>query len=177
MYTAKGQLDRDALIRQYQPLVRKLAHHMMAKLPASVQVDDLIQVGLIGLSEALSRYEAAQGVQFKTSVFRSLAEKGIELRRESVRRARERDSMVTFFVYIQPDGRVSCTVNAVNQPGLVSSLEYANEQEMPEVMQDRMAVLRFTDSAVFLPEVGKRVKGGFWLLLNAAEVASAFPRT
>ena len=66
MYTAKGQLDRDALIRQYQPLVRKLAHHMMAKLPASVQVDDLIQVGLIGLSEALTRFEAAQGVQFET---------------------------------------------------------------------------------------------------------------
>ena len=66
MYTAKGQLDRDAMIRQYQPLVRRLAHHMMAKLPASVEVDDLIQVGLIGLSEALSRYEAAQGVQFET---------------------------------------------------------------------------------------------------------------
>ena len=66
MYTAKGQLDRNALIRQYQPLVRKLAHHMMAKLPASVQVDDLIQVGLIGLSEALTRYEATQGVQFET---------------------------------------------------------------------------------------------------------------
>ena len=66
MYTAKGQLDRNAMIRQYQPLVRKLAHHMMAKLPASVEVDDLIQVGLIGLSEALSRYEAAQGVQFET---------------------------------------------------------------------------------------------------------------
>jgi RNA polymerase sigma factor for flagellar operon FliA len=66
MYTAKGQLDRNALIRQYQPLVRKLAHHMMAKLPANVQVDDLIQVGLIGLSEALSRYESTQGVQFET---------------------------------------------------------------------------------------------------------------
>lgn len=65
-YTAKGQLDRNALIKQYQPLVRKLAHHMMVKLPANVQVDDLIQVGLIGLSEALSRYEAAQGVQFET---------------------------------------------------------------------------------------------------------------
>lgn len=66
MYTAKGQLDRNALIRQYQPLVQKLAHHMMAKLPANVQVDDLIQVGLIGLSEALSRFEATQGVQFET---------------------------------------------------------------------------------------------------------------
>jgi RNA polymerase sigma factor for flagellar operon FliA len=66
MYTAKGQLDRSALIKQYQPLVRRLAHHMMAKLPPSVEVDDLIQVGLIGLSDALSRYEASQGVQFET---------------------------------------------------------------------------------------------------------------
>ena len=66
MYTAKGHLDRDALIRQYSPLVRRLAHHMMVKLPASVQVDDLIQVGLIGLTDALTRYEAAQGVQFET---------------------------------------------------------------------------------------------------------------
>jgi RNA polymerase sigma factor for flagellar operon FliA len=66
MYTAKGQLDRNAMIRQYQPLVRKLAHHMMAKLPPSVEVDDLIQVGLIGLADALSRFEAAQGVQFET---------------------------------------------------------------------------------------------------------------
>ena len=66
MYTANGQLNRNDMIRQYQPLVRRLAHHMMAKLPANVQVDDLIQVGLIGLSEALTRYEAAQGVQFET---------------------------------------------------------------------------------------------------------------
>lgn len=66
MYTAKGQLDRNALIKQYQPLVRRLAHHMMAKLPASVEVDDLIQVGLIGLSDALTRFEASLGVQFET---------------------------------------------------------------------------------------------------------------
>ena len=66
MYTANGQLNRNDMIKQYQPLVRRLAHHMMAKLPANVQVDDLIQVGLIGLSEALTRYEAAQGVQFET---------------------------------------------------------------------------------------------------------------
>ena len=66
MYTEKGQLDRSALIRQYQPLVRKLAHYMMAKLPPSVEVDDLIQVGLIGLADALARYEVSQGVQFET---------------------------------------------------------------------------------------------------------------
>ncbi len=65
-YTAKGHLDRDAMIRQYLPLVRRLAHHMIAKLPANVELDDLIQVGMIGLSEALTRYEVAQGVQFET---------------------------------------------------------------------------------------------------------------
>ena len=66
MYTAKGQLDRDALIRQHLPLVRRLATHMMAKLPPNVELDDLVQVGMIGLTEALSRYEASQGVQFET---------------------------------------------------------------------------------------------------------------
>lgn len=66
MYTAKGQFDREHMIRQYVPLVRRLAHHMIAKLPPNVELDDLIQVGMIGLSEALTRYEAAQGVQFET---------------------------------------------------------------------------------------------------------------
>lgn len=66
MYTDKGQPDRNAMLRQYVPLVQRMAHHMMAKLPPSVQVDDLIQVGLMGLSEALTRFEASQGVQFET---------------------------------------------------------------------------------------------------------------
>ncbi len=66
MYTAKGTLDRDAQLRKYSPLVHRLAHLMMAKLPASVAVDDLIQVGMIGLTEALARFEPSQGVQFET---------------------------------------------------------------------------------------------------------------
>ena len=66
MYTAKGQLDRDALFNQHVPLVRRIAHHMIAKLPPNVELDDLIQVGMIGLNDALSRYEVAQGVQFET---------------------------------------------------------------------------------------------------------------
>jgi RNA polymerase sigma factor for flagellar operon FliA len=66
MYTAKGQLDSGSLLKQYSPLVRRLAHQMIAKLPANVELDDLIQVGMIGLSDALSRFDAAQGVQFET---------------------------------------------------------------------------------------------------------------
>jgi RNA polymerase sigma factor for flagellar operon FliA len=67
MYTAKGQLqDSNALLKQYSPLVRRLAHQMIAKLPANVELDDLIQVGMIGLNDALSRFDAAQGVMFET---------------------------------------------------------------------------------------------------------------
>jgi RNA polymerase sigma factor FliA len=66
MYTAKGTLNRDDQLRKYSPLVRRLAHHMIAKLPPSVEVDDLIQVGMIGLSEAITRFEPTQGVQFET---------------------------------------------------------------------------------------------------------------
>lgn len=66
MYTSHGQLSRDALIRQHAPLVRRIAQHMIARLPPNVELDDLVQVGMIGLADALSRYEASQGVQFET---------------------------------------------------------------------------------------------------------------
>ena len=66
MYTAKGHIDTGSLLKQYSPLVRRLAHQMIAKLPANVELDDLIQVGMIGLSDALTRFDAAQGVQFET---------------------------------------------------------------------------------------------------------------
>ena len=66
MYTAKGRLDPGALLKQYSPLVRRLAHQMIAKLPANVEIDDLIQVGMIGLNDALCRFDPAQGVQFET---------------------------------------------------------------------------------------------------------------
>jgi RNA polymerase sigma factor for flagellar operon FliA len=66
MYTSKGRLDSGTLLKQYSPLVRRLAHQMMAKLPANVEIDDLIQVGMIGLNDALCRFDPAQGVQFET---------------------------------------------------------------------------------------------------------------
>ena len=66
MYTAEGKSDRDHLVSQHAPLVKKLAHQMKAKLPPSVEVDDLIQAGMIGLLDAVSRYEETHGAQFET---------------------------------------------------------------------------------------------------------------
>jgi RNA polymerase sigma factor for flagellar operon FliA len=66
MYTATGRPDANAMLKQYSPLVRRLAHQMIAKLPANVEIDDLIQVGMIGLHDAMGRFDADQGVQFET---------------------------------------------------------------------------------------------------------------
>ena len=67
MYTAKGKkTDKEVLLTQHMPLVKRLAHHMKAKLPPSVEVDDLIQAGMIGLFDAISRYEETHGAQFET---------------------------------------------------------------------------------------------------------------
>ena len=66
MYTSKGQLDVNSLLKQHAGLVRRIAYHMIGRLPASVEVDDLIQVGMIGLADAISRYDPKQGVQFET---------------------------------------------------------------------------------------------------------------
>jgi RNA polymerase sigma factor for flagellar operon FliA len=66
MYTSTGTLRKPDYVKEYAPLVKRIAHHMMSKLPASVQIDDIIQAGLIGLMDAVNRYEQEQGVQFET---------------------------------------------------------------------------------------------------------------
>jgi RNA polymerase sigma factor for flagellar operon FliA len=59
-------LDKGAAIEKFSPLVKRMAHHMLAKLPPSVQLDDIIQAGLIGLMDAINRYQDNHGTQFET---------------------------------------------------------------------------------------------------------------
>lgn len=66
MYTASGGRDKEQLIMQHAPLVKRIAHHLMARLPASVQVEDVIQNGMLGLIDAVSRFEEGLGAQFET---------------------------------------------------------------------------------------------------------------
>jgi RNA polymerase sigma factor FliA len=58
--------DQNKLVRQMAPLVKRIAYHFMARLPASVQVDDLIQAGLLGLLDAAKNFDDTQGAQFET---------------------------------------------------------------------------------------------------------------
>lgn len=66
MYTAYGKSDKEQLLKQHASLVKRLAYHLKARLPPSVEVDDLIQAGMIGLLDAVNRYEETHGAQFET---------------------------------------------------------------------------------------------------------------
>lgn len=56
----------DELIAQYAPLVRRLALQLAARLPANVELDDLMQAGMMGLLDAVRRYEVQVDAKFET---------------------------------------------------------------------------------------------------------------
>ncbi|MFI3155223.1 MAG: RNA polymerase sigma factor FliA [Methylococcaceae bacterium] len=66
MYTSVQAGGTDERVMQHAPLVKRIAYHLLSKLPDSVQVDDLIQAGMLGLLEAIKNYDASQGASFDT---------------------------------------------------------------------------------------------------------------
>lgn len=58
--------SEDLLVGQYAPMVRRLALQLVAKLPASVELDDLMQAGMMGLLDAVRRYQRTADAQFET---------------------------------------------------------------------------------------------------------------
>ncbi len=112
------------VIAQHSDLVRRIAHHLAARLPASVEVDDLIQAGMMGLIEASRSYDADQGASFET--YASIRIRGSmidEIRRgdwvpRSVHR-RARDAAATIRRLEQSSGRAA------------SATEVAAAMEMP----------------------------------------------
>jgi RNA polymerase sigma factor for flagellar operon FliA len=68
MYVAekKRQNNPDELVKLHAPLVKRIAYHLMGRLPSTIQPDDLIQAGMIGLLEAARNYDENQGASFKT---------------------------------------------------------------------------------------------------------------
>lgn len=58
--------NKASIVEQYAPLVKKIAHHLLARLPASVQLDDLLQAGMMGLLEASSKFDGSKGAKFET---------------------------------------------------------------------------------------------------------------
>jgi RNA polymerase sigma factor FliA len=63
---AIAPFDCQPLVERFAPLVTRLARQMVAKLPASVELDDIVQAGMIGLMDAARRYSDNHGAQFET---------------------------------------------------------------------------------------------------------------
>lgn len=66
MYDTQPKVDYQQLVEQYGVLVKRIAHHLLARLPESVQLDDLVQSGMIGLFEAATNYDYSKGASFET---------------------------------------------------------------------------------------------------------------
>lgn len=102
--------DRDALVEAHLPQVKYIADRLAARLPASVDRDDLVGAGLLGLLDAVSKYDPSRGVLFKT--YAELRVRGAMLDslrdldwapRSMRRRAREVES--TYALIAQERGR------------------------------------------------------------------------
>ena len=61
-----NQTDQDELVTTHATLVKRIAYHLLSRLPSCVQAEDLIQAGMIGLLEAARNYDASQGASFET---------------------------------------------------------------------------------------------------------------
>lgn len=67
MYASeKPRVARNDLVEKHAPLVKRIACHLINRLPASVQLEDLVQAGMIGLLEASRNYDEGQGASFET---------------------------------------------------------------------------------------------------------------
>ena len=58
--------DQNALIERHALLVKRIGLHLMTRLPSSVQLDDLLQAGMIGLLDAARNYDGSKGASFET---------------------------------------------------------------------------------------------------------------
>lgn len=65
-YRAHQNGSAHDIVERHGELVRRIAHHLAARLPSSVEIDDLIQAGMLGLIDAARNFQADQGAAFET---------------------------------------------------------------------------------------------------------------
>lgn len=66
LYTSMQESSIDSLVTKHAGMVKRIAYHLSSRLPDSVQMDDLIQAGMLGLLEAARQYDHTQGASFET---------------------------------------------------------------------------------------------------------------
>ena len=58
--------NREEVIKRYSPMIKYVANRIAMRLPPHIEVDDLISVGVLGLMDAISKYDSSRGAKFKT---------------------------------------------------------------------------------------------------------------
>ena len=58
--------NREEVIIRYSPMIKYVANRIAMRLPPHIEVDDLISVGVLGLMDAISKYDSSRGAKFKT---------------------------------------------------------------------------------------------------------------
>lgn len=82
IYAGQQHINIEARLKEYSPLVKRIGLHLKARLPPSIELDDLIQVGMVGLTNAIGNYDPGRGASFET--YASIRIKGAML--DEVRR-------------------------------------------------------------------------------------------
>lgn len=65
-YSKVNQQTQEMLVRTHALMVKRIAYHLLGRLPHSIQLDDLIQAGMLGLLEAVRHYDSSKGASFET---------------------------------------------------------------------------------------------------------------
>jgi len=95
-YLAEREESREwarRTVEKHAPLVNRIARHLLARMPANVQIDDLVQSGMIGLLDAAKKYDHTKGASFET--YAGIRIQGASEDPQTILQSLERDPMFT----------------------------------------------------------------------------------
>lgn len=168
MASAQEYADTEILVHEHMDLVKRIAHHLISRLPADVQIEDLMQAGAMGLIEASRHYDQSHGASFETYA-------GIRIRGAMLDEVRRQNwSPRSAHRNLR---RISAAVRVVeSRVGRgATSAEIANEMGI-ELDEYHQLLRKATETQVFNVEdmFGPDVENGDALPGNASDPASEY---
>ena len=127
IYTPEGILDKNQIWAKYQYLIRQEALKLQARLPASVEFDDLIQAGSIGFLNAIEQYDSKKSIAMSTYI-------SYRIRYALIDDLRERDWVPR---RVRTNNReIAATITRLEQKNGVSATEAEIAAEMDVSLHD-----------------------------------------
>lgn len=150
----EAERNRNALVEAYLPLARKLAARAKRRLPASVELDDLVGEACVGLLEAASRYDETSEVRFGVYAVRRIWGAMIDRHRRAHYRFETHEALPPSGVQASAMPDHDARIDAARRTGVVAGVLAA----LPE-RERRVLVLHYRDE-LSLTEIGARTGSG-----------------